>query len=101
MRVLRALLGSLTWLLALLTGLLGVILCVTIILIPLGILVLRLSRSLVRTSMRLVLPRAVTHPVEELKDTGRKQRRRFKHTVKDVGKKGHKLPGRRRKWKFG
>jgi len=53
MRLLRGLAGSLTWLLAIVLGLVGVILCVTIILIPLGIVVLRLAKSLLGTSRRL------------------------------------------------
>jgi len=72
MRVLRGLLGALLWILAGLLGLVALLLCVTIILLPLGIPLLRLARSLFGTSVRLMMPRAVAHPVKESKRKGRK-----------------------------
>jgi hypothetical protein len=88
----------LTWLLAIVLGLVGVILCVTIILIPLGIVVLRFAKSLLGTSMRLFLPRAVTHPLQELDKSGRTTARRTKAAVGDAGKKGRKaVKGRKRR----
>lgn len=67
MRFLRALLGSLLWVLAGVVGLVGALLCVTLILLPLGIPLLFLARKLFRYSMTLFLPRAVRHPAQELR----------------------------------
>lgn len=67
MWILRALAGSVLWLLAGIVGLVGVILCVTVILLPVGIPVLALARKLFAYSMALFLPRKVRHPVQELK----------------------------------
>ena len=66
MRLLRALAGSLLWILSGVLGLVGVLLCVTVILLPLGIPLLMLARKLFRYSMVFFLPRAVRHPVQEL-----------------------------------
>jgi hypothetical protein len=67
MRFLRALLGSLLWVLAGVVGLVGALLCVTLILLPLGIPLLFLARKLFRYSMALFLPRSVRHPAQELR----------------------------------
>ena len=67
MWILRALAGTVLWLLAGLLGLVGAILCVTIILLPVGIPVLALAKKLFAYSMVLFLPRKVRHPVDELK----------------------------------
>jgi hypothetical protein len=66
MRLLRALAGSLLWILAGVLGLLGVLLSVTVILLPLGIPLLMLARRLFRYSMVFFLPRKVRHPAQEL-----------------------------------
>jgi hypothetical protein len=71
MRALRALVGSLLWILAGVVGLVGALLCVTVILLPVGIPLLLLARRLFRYSMVFFLPRTVRHPVQEL---GRKNR---------------------------
>lgn len=65
MRLLRGLLGSVLWILTGLLGLVGVVLCATIVLLPLGLVVLRLTKQLFGYSMALFLPRAVRHPVQE------------------------------------
>ncbi len=75
MRFLRGLLGGLLWVVASLVGLVAVLLCVTLILLPLGIPLLRLSRQMFGMAAGLMLPRALTHPVEEVgKLTRRKAR---------------------------
>lgn len=68
MRILRALGGSLLWLLAAVLGLVGVLLSVTIILLPLGLPVLWLARKLFRAAMALMVPRKVRHPIEAASD---------------------------------
>lgn len=71
MRLLRALAGSLLWILSGVLGLVGVLLCVTVILLPLGIPLLMLARRLFRYSMVFFLPRTVRHPAQELGKTAR------------------------------
>ena len=71
MRPLRALVGSLLWILSGVLGLVGVLLCVTVILLPLGIPLLGLARRLFRYSMVFFVPRAVRHPVQELGKSAR------------------------------
>jgi hypothetical protein len=65
MRVLRVLLGSVLWLLAGVLGLLGVVLSVTILLMPIGVPLLMLARRLFQKAMGLIMPRAVSHPIQE------------------------------------
>jgi hypothetical protein len=88
MRLLRALAGSLLWILSGVLGLVGVLLCVTVILLPLGIPVLGLARRLFRYSMVFFLPRTVRHPVQE---AGKSARR----GVKDAASAVPELPSRR------
>jgi hypothetical protein len=71
MRVLRGLLGLLLWILASLLGLVSLLLCVTIILLPLGIPLFRLTRKLFGEAVRLMMPRALAHPVKESRRKGR------------------------------
>jgi len=71
MRFLRGVAGALLWLLASVVGLLGVVLCVTIILLPLGIPLFRLTRKLFGEAVRLMMPRALAHPVKESRRKGR------------------------------
>jgi hypothetical protein len=63
--------GGLVWLLAGLLAVVGVVLSVTVVLLPLGFPVLMLARRLFRLSLRLVLPRAVVHPVQQMRKTVR------------------------------
>jgi len=72
MRALRALVGSLLWILSGLLGLVGALLCVTVILLPLGIPLLYLARRLFKYSMVFFLPRAVRHPAQELGKSAKK-----------------------------
>jgi len=74
---------------------------VTLLLLPLGLPLLRLVRRLFRMATRLMLPRAVTHPVEELGKGARKSGRRARSTSQDVasevGRKGRRASRRLRK----
>jgi hypothetical protein len=72
MRVLRGLLGLLLWILAGLLGLVSLLLCVTIILLPLGLWLFAVTRKLFATAVRLMMPRAMAHPVKESRRKGRK-----------------------------
>ncbi len=76
MRLLRGLAGLLLWIVGGLLGLVAVILCATVILLPLGIPLLGYARRLFGASMKLMLPRAVTHPVKTVAEPMRKHRRR-------------------------
>ena len=84
MWILRALAGSLLWLLAGILGLVGAICCVTIILLPVGIPVLALAKRLFAYSMVLFLPRKVRHPVDELKKSASSQASDAVDKVKDA-----------------
>ena len=75
MRFLRGLLGGLLWVVASLVGLVAALLCVTLILLPVGIPLLRLSRRLFGAATGLMLPRALTHPVDELGKRARRKAR--------------------------
>ena len=65
MRVLRVLLGSLLWIVAGVVVLLGAVLCVTVVLLPVGIPLIMLGRRIMGAAVALIMPRAVTHPVDE------------------------------------
>lgn len=86
MRLLRGLGGALLWIVSLLLILVGVILCVTVILLPVGIPLLGYAGRLFGSSIRLMLPRAVAHPVKSsdkaMDKQGRTARKRTAHTVK-------------------
>lgn len=80
MRIPRALLGAVLWILASALGLLGVVLCLTVILLPLGVPLVGTARRLFTRSVRLMLPRSLANPVNE---AGRK--------VRKIKRKGGKL----------
>jgi hypothetical protein len=65
-RVLRALAGAVMWILAAVLGLIGVLLCVTVIVLPLAIPLVKLAGRLFSRSVQLMLPRALSHPVDQL-----------------------------------
>lgn len=90
MRLLRALAGSVLWILAGVLGLLGVVLSVTIILLPVGIPLLMLSRRLFRYTAVLFLPREVRHPVQELGKSTRDQAGKAGKAAGKVRKRGRK-----------
>lgn len=81
MRILRGVGGALLWIVASLLGLVGAVLCVTVILLPLGLPLLALSRRLFATATKMMLPRVMSHPVDEAgKALRRKGRQAKKHT---------------------
>ncbi len=65
MRVARGFAGALLWLAASVVGLLAVVLCLTVILLPVGIPLLMVARRLFGRAVALMLPRGLTHPVDE------------------------------------
>ncbi len=91
MRLLRGLAGALLWIVAALLGLVGVILCATILLLPLGIPLLGYARRLLTESMRLILPRAISHPVKTVSESARKQADKSTSDAKHVGMRGRKM----------
>jgi hypothetical protein len=102
MRLLRGLAGALLWIVSGLVGLVAVILCVTIILLPVGLPLLGYARRLFTLSLKMILPRVVTHPVETadkaMQKRGRKARRQVaaaapdtKKLRKRTGKKARKI----------
>ena len=98
MKPFRWLAAGLVWILACLVGLVGGLLCVTIILLPVGLLLISLSRRLFRLAGVLVLPRALRHPVSELGDTGEKSLHKTTKAARKQGRKASKkLPGRQRR----
>jgi len=90
MRLLRGLAGALLWILSAVLALVAIVLCVTVILLPVGIPLLGYARRALTLSMKLMLPRAVAHPVETADAAatkrGRKARKHVGKTTKQVGK---------------
>jgi hypothetical protein len=86
MRLLRGVGGGLLWIVASLLGLVAVLLCVTLILLPVGLPLLNLARQMFGTSVRLMLPPTITHPVQE----GRKAARKKGKETGKVARKGGK-----------
>jgi hypothetical protein len=97
MRLIRGLLGALMWLGALLLGLVGVLLCATLILIPLGLPVLGYARRLFTGAVRLMLPKAVAHPVKELGSEMREDGRDAARTTRRTAHRGRKTARKARK----
>ena len=108
MRVLRGALGALLWVVAGLVGLVSLLLCVTVILLPLGIPLFRASKALFAKALRLMMPRAVAHPIKETRRKGRrlapdspdisgKLAKAGKKTRKKANKKVKRVAGRRSK----
>jgi hypothetical protein len=95
MRVVRGIGGALLWIVATLLGLVGVLLCVTVILLPLGLPLLMVSRRMFGAAIKLVMPRAASHPLDEGGKTLRKKGRKAKKEIpsaspKDLAKSGRK-----------
>lgn len=103
MRLLRGLLGGLLWILAAVVGLVAVVLCVTVILLPLGLPLLAQARRMFTTSVRLMLPPALAHPVKTMDKGARKQGRKAKDAVPDAATvtKRSRNPFRRRRTLLG
>lgn len=91
MRLLRGLAGALLWIVAALLGLVGLILCATVLLLPLGIPLLGYARRLLTKSMKLMLPRVISHPVKSAGESARKQVDKSTTDVKHVGRRGGRL----------
>jgi len=93
-RLLRGLAGVLLWVVSLLLILIAAILCVTLILLPLGIPLMGYARRTFTLSLKLMLPRAVSHPVDTadkaMAKRSRRARKRAKKqaalTAKDAGR---------------
>ena len=86
MRLLRGLGGALLWIVSLLLVLVGAVLCVTVILLPVGIPLLGYARRMFTLSLKLMLPRAVSHPVETADKAAAKRRR----DVPERGERGER-----------
>jgi hypothetical protein len=82
MRLIRGVAGALLWIVSAVLGLVAVILCVTIILLPVGIPLLGYARRLFTLSLKLMLPRAVTRPVETAGKAVREQGRKTADAAK-------------------
>ena len=91
MRLLRGVAGALLWIVAAVVGLVGALACVTVVLLPVGIPLLFLAKRLFTTSVRLLMPKKMAHPVKAAKDA-------VTDTGGDVTKKLRKArPGRKRR----
>ena len=101
MRILRGLGGTVLWLLACIVGLVAVLLCVTVLLLPVGIPLLRVARRMFATAGRLMLPRALAHPVKSARDslgeTGSKAGSSVSDIAEEATTKPSKMPWRRNK----
>jgi hypothetical protein len=95
MRLLRGLGGALLWVVASLVGLVAVVLCVTVILLPLGIPLLMVAKKMFGRAVGLMLPRTVSHPIDE---SGKKSRKKGKQVSTKAGKASKK--GRKKADKF-
>ena len=87
MRMLRAVPGAGLWIVASVLGLVGVLLCVTVILLPVGIPLVKLAGRFFSRSVQLMLPRALTHPVDELTKAADKRAHLVRTASSDVA--GH------------
>jgi hypothetical protein len=88
MGLLRGLAGAVLWIVAALLALVAVVLCVTVILLPVGLPLLGYARRMFTLSLKLIVPRAVSHPVKtaekSAKKRGRKARRNFTAERPDI-----------------
>jgi hypothetical protein len=88
MRLLRGLAGTLLWIVAALLGLVALILCATIILLPVGLPLLGYVPRLFALSFKLVLPHAVSHPLQaadkSMHKSGRKNKKQLVGAVPDL-----------------
>jgi hypothetical protein len=81
MRLLRGLAGALLWIVSALLGLVAVVLCVTVLLLPVGLPLLGYAHRLFTLSLKLVLPRAVSHPFQETEKSMHNGARQTKRTL--------------------
>jgi hypothetical protein len=102
MRVLRTVNGALLWILACALGLVAVLLCVTIILLPIGLPLLGIARRMFTSSLRLMMPGKLAHPVragkKDLTGTAGKSAKRVRRSrpARALRGKGKKLRRRLR-----
>jgi len=89
MRFLRGLLGGVLWIVGGLLGLVGIVLCVTVLLLPLGIPLLMVARRVLSRAVQLMLPRALSHPIDEVTKAAKKTV--ASGAAGDIGKKARKL----------
>ena len=94
MRLPKALVGALLWILASVVGLLGALLCVTIIGLPIGIFLLRRAGRTFKTAMQLMLPPSLAHPVEETKRSLRDKGKDGAESTKDNAKQAKDKVGK-------
>jgi hypothetical protein len=101
MRLLRGLLGALLWVVGAVLGLVGLVSCVTVVLLPVGIPLVGFAGRLITHAVKLMLPRSLAHPVDELTKTTKKKARRIRSTssgaVADTTKKARKAVRKQRK----
>jgi hypothetical protein len=71
----------LLWIVSAVLGLVAAILCVTIILLPVGLPLLGYAGRLLAISMKLMLPRAVSQPVDTADNSMRKRGGKGKDNV--------------------
>lgn len=91
-QVVRRFGGALLWILASLLGVVAGLLCITVVLLPVGIPLLLLTRRLFGVAWRLWMPRGLSHPVEELGKTVRKQGREARKNTPAVGDTAKSAP---------
>jgi hypothetical protein len=94
MRVLRGLGGAGLWIVASVVGLLAVVMCVTVILLPVGIPLLMLARRMFGKSVGMLLPRALTHPVDEGSKKMTRSRKDVSAKAGKASKTGRKKAGK-------
>jgi hypothetical protein len=90
MKFLRWVAASLLGLVGAIVGLLGVVLTATLVLAPIGIPLLFLARRLLAASGRLVVPRVVRHPLQELDPTRSDAADEIRRTVRKKWRRGRK-----------
>lgn len=95
MRLLRGLGGALLWILATVVGIVALIMCATVLLLPLGVPLLGYARRLFAQGGRLMLPRALAHPVGEVRKGTSQLRHRAKESAAEATTQARRA-GRRR-----
>jgi hypothetical protein len=88
MKILRWLGAGLIAIVAGVLALVGLILCVTLVLAPLGIPILMLARRVFALAGRMVVPRALRHPIDELDRSGEEKTAKLKRKAKDGARSG-------------
>jgi hypothetical protein len=77
------------------------VLCVTVVLLPLGIPAVGFAGRLITHAVKLMLPRSLAHPVDELTKTTKKKAGRIRSAssgaVADTTKKARKVVRKQRK----